>query len=78
MSAVEKKSKQAQVRLNGEKRELSAGLRSVAALKSELGVDPAFVLFLVEGRTRRPLADHEQIDVKNGLRFEAVPGGGVS
>ena len=68
----------AHVKLGTEERTIPAGPTLVTTLKRELGVDPTFVLYLVQGRQRRVMGDTETIDVESGLHFEAVPGGGVS
>ncbi len=68
----------AHITLDGKPREVPAGPTVVSELKRELQVNPAFVLFLIHGHEKRPLGDAETIDVKSGLHFEAVPGGGVS
>lgn len=55
-----------------------AGSTLVCTLKSELGVDPAAVLYLVHGERRTPLDNSQTIDVESGMHFEAIGGGGVS
>jgi hypothetical protein len=61
-----------------EKHEVPAGATRVFDLKVELGVPAAETLFeKVTGR-RVPLANEQTIEVKNGLHFEAIGGGGVS
>jgi hypothetical protein len=57
---------------------VSAGRTVVTALKVELGVDAAVVLYLVDGKQRRLLDNSETIKVKEGMHFEAIGGGGVS
>jgi hypothetical protein len=68
----------AHIKLGTEERTVPAGPTLVSKLKQELGVDPTFVLYLVHGHERRVLGDTDTIDVKSGLHFEALPGGGVS
>jgi hypothetical protein len=57
---------------------IPAGPTSVPTLKTELGVAATSVLYLKHGNERRVLGDGETIDVKSGMHFEAVEGGGVS
>lgn len=57
--------------------EVRAGRTEVSELKAELGVPEQDSLFET-APVRRPLADHEVIDVVGGERFEAIHGGGVS
>lgn len=57
---------------------IPAGQTAVPALKSELGVDASSVLYLRHGDEKRVLGDGETIDVRSGMHFEAVEGGGVS
>jgi hypothetical protein len=53
------------------------GATPVPRLKDELSVPAADSLFQIRPE-RRPLGDHETIDVKSGDAFEAIGGGGVS
>ena len=55
-----------------------AGETLVTALKRELSVDAADVLWLIKGKQRTLLADDMTIDVESGMHFEAIGGGGVS
>jgi hypothetical protein len=57
---------------------VSAGPTSIPELKNELGVAATDVLYLRHGNDKRVLGDGETLDVKNGMHFEAVEGGGVS
>jgi hypothetical protein len=75
---TDEKAKLAHVKLGDEPRTVSAGETTVERLKAELGVDPTDVLYLIHGNGRNVLADHEPIDVKSGMHFEAIGGGGVS
>jgi len=68
----------AHIKLGTEEIEIPAGPTVVSVLKHELGVEPAFVLYLAHGQERQVLGDTETIEVESGLHFEAVPGGGVS
>lgn len=70
--------REAHVKLGTEDKTVPAGETIVSVLKSELGVPETDVLWLVHGNERRPLGDDETIDVKSGLHFEAIGGGGVS
>jgi hypothetical protein len=70
--------KQAHVKLGNEEKTVPVGETIVSVLKTELGVAADAVLWLVHGNERRPLGDEETIDVKSGLHFEAIGGGGVS
>lgn len=75
---TDEKEKLAHVKLGDENKTVPAGTTTVPQLKVELGIDPAEVLYLKKGNERVLLADHESIDVKSGMHFEAVTGGGVS
>ncbi len=75
---TDEKAKLAHVKLGDEQKTVSAGETTVDRLKAELGVDSTDVLYLVHGNGRMVLADHEAIDVKSGMHFEAIGGGGVS
>ena len=68
----------AHIKLGTEERTVPAGSTVVSALKAELGVDPAQTLFLKDHGKREPLANEQVIDVKSGMHFEAIGGGGVS
>jgi len=57
---------------------IPAGPTTVPALRTELGVDAASVLYLRHGNEKRVLGEDETVDVANGMHFEAVEGGGVS
>lgn len=57
---------------------IPAGPTLVPTLKAELGVDAGSVLYLRHGDDKRVLGDEETVDVKSGMHFEAVEGGGVS
>lgn len=57
---------------------IPAGETVAAVLKTELGVDPAVVLYLLHGKTRQLLNDNQTVEVKSGMHFEAIGGGGVS
>jgi hypothetical protein len=57
---------------------VATGETKVSDLKTELGVDAATSLFEKVKGKREPLADDQVIDVKSGMQFEAIPGGGVS
>lgn len=68
----------AHVKLGTDTRQVAAGPTSVAALKAALGVDATDILYLKDGPSQRVLGEDEVIDVRSGMHFEAVPGGGVS
>jgi hypothetical protein len=70
--------REAHVKLGKEERVVPAGETLVSVLKTELGVPETDVLWLVKGHERRPLGDQEMIDIRSGLHFEAIGGGGVS
>jgi hypothetical protein len=72
------KQKLAHVKLGEEAKQVPAGPTIVRNLKAALGVAETDVLYLVHGRERRVLGDDETIEVKSGLHFEAIGGGGVS
>jgi hypothetical protein len=76
--ATQAKQHEAHVKLGTDERTIPAGPTVVRTLKEELGVDPAAVLYLVHGKDRQPLGNEETVDVKSGLHFEAIGGGGVS
>ena len=69
---------EAHVKLGDDERIIPAGDTVVSFLKAELGVDPAVTLFLMVGGKRTPLANDQVIDVRSGMHFEAIGGGGVS
>lgn len=75
---TDEKEKLAHVKLGDDEKTVPAGTMTVQQLKVQLGVDPADVLYLKKGNERTLLADHESIDVKSGMHFEAISGGGVS
>jgi hypothetical protein len=75
---TDEKEKLAHVKLGDEAKAVPAGTMTVQQLKVELGVDPADVLYLKKGNECTLLADHESIEVKSGMHFEAIGGGGVS
>lgn len=75
---TDEKEKVAHVKLGDDPKTVPAGTMTVQQLKVELGVDPADVLYLKKGNERTLLADHESIEVKSGMHFEAIGGGGVS
>ena len=77
MNAV-KTDKVAHVKLGGDARTIPAGPTAVVDLKRELGVAETDVLYLIHGHERQVLGDDEVIDVKSGMHFEAIGGGGVS
>ena len=56
---------------------VTAGPTEVPQLKVELSVPPTDTLFQTRPE-RRPLDDHDTVDVKSGDAFEAIGGGGVS
>jgi hypothetical protein len=70
--------RQAHVKLGTEPKAVPAGETMVSVLKTELDVPETDVLWLIEGQVRRPLGDQETIDVRSGMHFEAIGGGGVS
>jgi hypothetical protein len=59
------------------KKQVPAGLTKVSQLKLELGVAADAVLWLVSGQ-KKQFDDADSIEVKNGLHFEAIEGGGIS
>jgi hypothetical protein len=68
----------AHVKLGDEARVIPAGSTVVSKLKEELGVDAAQSLFMKDRGKRRLLANDEVVDVKDGMHFESLGGGGVS
>ena len=56
---------------------IPAGPTPVPQLKNELTVPAADTLFQTRPE-RRPLTDHDTVEVKSGEAFEAIGGGGVS
>lgn len=69
---------EAHVKLGNETRVVPAGTTVVSELKEELRVDAAQSLFLKDHGKRRLLANDEVVDVKDGMHFESLGGGGVS
>jgi hypothetical protein len=59
-------------------KEVSAGPTLISTLKAELGVPEAAILWLIEGQKRTPFDNSETIDVRSGMHFEAIEGGGIS
>jgi hypothetical protein len=59
-------------------KEVPAGPTQVSVLKAELGVPEAAILWLIEGQKRTQFDNSETIDVRDGMHFEAVEGGGIS
>ena len=61
-----------------QKFELPASPIQVSDLKALLGVPEAETLFEKDGGKRIPLADGQTVNIKPGMHFEALGGGGVS
>jgi hypothetical protein len=59
------------------KKDVAAGDTQVSVLKSELGVPAEATLWLVKPE-RKQLVNTDSIDVKSGMHFEAIEGGGIS
>lgn len=59
-------------------KEVSAGPTQVSVLKAELGVPEPAILWLIEGQKRTQFDNSETIDVRDGMHFEAIEGGGIS
>jgi hypothetical protein len=60
-------------------KEVPSGHTPVPQLKAELGVAPDVTLWRVgEGGRKHPLGDDDVVEVREGERFEAIKGGGVS
>jgi len=59
------------------KKEVPAGDTQVSQLKVELGVPAAATLWLVQPE-RKQLVNTDSIDVKSGMHFESIEGGGIS
>jgi hypothetical protein len=59
-------------------KEVRTGDTPVIELKQELGIATDSVLWLVHGQERKPYDNSETLDVKNGMHFEAIGGGGIS
>lgn len=58
---------------------VDSGPTRVPVLKSELGVPEDSSLWVIDkSGKKKPLADHETYDVKQGDHFEALVKGGVS
>ena len=64
---------------NTEAKSIPSGPTKVVELKAELGVPEEDTLWIItkEGK-KHQLGDHEDHDVQEGDRYEAVPRGGVS
>lgn len=59
--------------------EIAGGPTKVPVLKEELGIASTDGLWVVEKNgKKKPLADHETHNVKEGDHFEAIVKGGVS
>jgi hypothetical protein len=59
--------------------EVPGGPTPVTQLKEELGIDPASSLWVIDKHgKKKPLADHEHHNVKEGDRYEGIARGGVS
>src|SRR4051794_6100229 len=62
-----------------EERSIKAGATPVPVLKQELGVPEDSSLWVIQKRgKKKPLADHQTHNVKEGDHFEALVKGGVS
>jgi hypothetical protein len=59
-------------------RTIGSGTTPVPLLKEELEVPADSSLWVVEKGKKKPLADHQHHDVKEGDHFEALVKGGVS
>jgi hypothetical protein len=59
------------------KKGVPAGNTQVSQLKVELGVPAEATLWLVKPE-RKQLVNTDSIDVKSGMHFEAIEGGGIS
>jgi|SRR5712691_9591399 len=59
-------------------KEVSAGPTLISTLKTELGVPEVAILWLIEGQTRTQFDNSETLEVRSGMHFEAIEGGGIS
>ncbi len=59
------------------KKEVPAGDTQVSQLKVELGVPADATLWLVKPEPKQ-LINSDSLDVKSGMHFEAIEGGGIS
>jgi hypothetical protein len=64
--------------VNGHKVETTESQLTGAAIKSLSGVSSGETLYLKHGNTEGPIADDQIVKLRNGLKFESAPDGGVS
>lgn len=64
--------------VNGHKVETTESEMTGAEIKTLGGVPSGETLFLKHGNTDDPIADDQVIEVRNGMKFESAPDGGVS
>jgi hypothetical protein len=57
---------------------IAGGPTPVPDLKAALQIAPDSSVWVVKNGKKKPLADHEQHNVKTGDHFEAISKGGVS
>ena len=64
--------------VNGHRVETTESKLTGAQIKTLGGVPSGETLFLKHGNTDDPIADNQVIEVRNGMKFESAPDGGVS
>jgi hypothetical protein len=64
--------------INGHKFETAEAQLTGAQIKALGGVPVGETLYLKHGNTEDPLADDQIVKLRNGLKFESAPDGGVS
>lgn len=64
--------------INGHKFESTESQLTGAQIKSLGGVPSGETLYLKHGNSDDPIADDKMVSLRNGLKFESAPDGGVS
>lgn len=64
--------------INGHKFETTDSQLTGAQIKSLGSVPSGETLYLKHGNSDDPIADDKVVDLRNGLKFESAPDGGVS
>jgi hypothetical protein len=64
--------------INGHKFETVESQLTGAQIKSLGGVPSGETLYLKHGNSEDPIADDKLVKLRNGLKFESAPDGGVS
>lgn len=64
--------------VNGHKVETTESELTGAQIKALGGVPTGETLYLKHGNTEDPIADDQIVTLRNGMKFESAPDGGVS